>query len=654
MSSARGAGRSGARLAALAVALLAAGVPAPLAATDAPPTLEAIAVWQQRVPGGDWDVHYSILGRPAGGASGSQLAWWTVQGEAGAPLVAVAGDDENPHVGVRPGAGAPAIAVWQRREPDGTQDVFWSRFTGEAPTGWAAPGRLAAVPGDDFDPAVAVDSDGTALVAWVNLSGEGSGLLWSRWDGAAWSAPAPIPEAVRPSLPEITFLDAAGPPGGSTPHRALVAFSDLVLDPSCGAKCPPIHRTRASRWDGLAWSAAETIPLDAAQASLISEHGFADYTVPLEAFDRLSVGAAAGGAAIVLWGAPLSEADRWNLTWVQGSRLDPVSGGWEALRWKDGQAGCPSRHSPDLAMTGSDDAVVVFGSHGGLEHVRRVQGEWASEGATLDILERDDLRASLAPLADRLLVVEWSKPWDPGAQGSTITWSLGTLRPAFGDVGPSVTWEDPRVLTQEGEARYPEVASTLGGTSNPLHVGLAGRAYGAEIWRDGEPVATVSDTGDAGPGDGEASERAAEGPPNPLVSLAGIEARTSRSADTSTSTVTIDEVALATDPAVVIRNLRVVAEASCSYGRSARTTIGSLQVGAGPPTAMDARTNTSVPLGVLTLRVNEQNLSPSTAAVRGLRLVGEGLDFTIGYASAALDGCVGSGPPAAVTEVHDH
>lgn len=662
-------GRASSAAAALGVlavltALVPLARPAP-AADDARPTAEAVSVWQHRLPGGDWDVYYGILGRPAPSDPGSALRWWTPDGPTAAPIAALPGDDENPTVAVSPASGV-AIAAWQHRRPDGTQDIFWSALALSGSGGWTAPAPVATTPGDDFDPTLAIDADGTALAVWVETTSDGSGLRWSTWVGTAWTPPEAVPGTLgAASLPEVTFLsreaDLAGQaePGARTPHQALVAYSDLVLDPQAGA----VHRTRVALWNGSGFAPAETLPFTVEQATGLREHGWADYTKPLGAFDRLDVGAESDGGAVVLWGGAASADNVWGLTSVMGSRLDPATGVWEALRWTDntvpgGTIGCASRHSPALAMTGSADLVVAFGSHDALDFARRVRGAYASEGQILDT-PKADLRPSLAPLSDRVLMVSWSRPYpalrDPS--GSTIAWSLGTLRPPFGDARSTATWEPAGTIDLPGDSRYPEVASVKG--AGAPHVTMGGRAYGARAQVEGEAdgpgAVTLADTGAVAsdmPGDDAAREPVLT--PHQLVTVTGFTARSSRSADTSLSTVAVEEVAIETVPRVVVRGLWVEAQASCPFGQGAATKVGSVQVGAGPPTAVSARTNTAIPLGLFVLRVNEQRSDFFNASVNGLHLTGPGVDVVVGRAEAAVAGCVGTGPPAATSGGHDH
>lgn len=570
---------------------------------------EAIAVWQQRAPGGDWDIWYATAARASADAD-PELS-------AGAPLARGVGDDENPQVAVPPGS-TDALAMWQRSIQDGTHQIMWSRF---ADGGWSAAAAIDARGGDDVDPAVAFDDDGRALAVWVHRTPTRAALSWARFDGSEWSDPASIPgDIAHASIPELTFLSTPSSDGRG--HRALLAFADRIDDDG-----EAVMRTRAARFDGVSWTAAETISLEADQRASLPEHGSADYTIPQGAFARLDVGAEADGDAVVVWGGPVAEdlASRHASAGLMGARLR-AEGTWSAVRAPDGAAllGGAGCKAPAIAMTGSEDFVAAFTSDGFLEQQRIAREAPAVEGIAYNTIY-DDVRPAIAPLADAMLVVATGLtiPEDGYAQPSVITWSLGTLRPPTETAGASVTFAAPKTLDLPGEARYPSVASVLGGTENPLRVTLHGGGHGVAV----------------------------DAPP--LVRARAVDARIAREHDTITTTVRAADVEIRTEPPVVVRGLRVVARASCPDGRAGATTIGSIQIGDDPPIALDARQNTTVPVGGFTLHVNEQDATAHGIVVRGLHLTGAGVDVTVGFARAAVSGCVGSGEPVASVP-HDH
>lgn len=621
------------------VALLAAAFGASVPASAEPArTTEAVAVWQHRLPGGGWDVWYALLGRPESAAPADALAWWTPGGGVGEPLAVLAGADENPAVGVRPGGGE-ALAVWQHAGPEG-QDIWWSSL--EPGGTWRAPARLGWVAGRDYDPAVAVDPQGNALSVWVNRTGEAYRLMWATFDGTHWSPPAAVPVgAVSASLPEVTFLDRPESTG------ALLAYSDLIDDPELG----PVHRVFATTFDETGWSPPLRLPVASSSVVSIPDHAWADYAIPQGAFDRIAVAPSAGGKATVLWGGAFLESARWVPTELLGASLDPATGMWAPLRWQEGELNCPASHSPAATMTGSDDMVVAAGAHGGLEHVRRVRGAYASEAHAADTEDMDDLRPALAPLNDGVVMVSWQRPWS--GVGGRVAWAFGTLRPPFAETGSSVTWSEQHALDLPGQARYPSVASGMGGTGTPLAVTMHGRARGAEATLPGREPLVLADTGEvssAGPGHDAVEE--GRGEAGALATITGLRASSVRGDDASVSVVEAGEVRIHTSPPVAIRDLKVVAAASCPEGH-AGSTVASIQVGDDPPVVLDARRNMAIPLGAFTLLVNRQTFTSHGVTVHGIELVGQGVRLEVGYATAAVAGCVGTGDPAGDVP-HEH
>jgi hypothetical protein len=573
-------------------------------------TTEAIAVWQERRAGGDWNIGYGVVGRDEPDAPASGLRWQTT-----GTVASRAGDDENPAVALRPGT-TDAIAVWQHG------DIQWSRFTDD---GWTPPSPVVAIDGEDVDPAIAIDDDGTALAVWVHRDGAAASLWSARWDGASWTTAAALPGPfVRPSIPEIAYTGA---------HAALVAFSDVAAG---------VHRAHTARWDGGAWSVSEPVPLAADQQLLMPEHGWGDYDVPQGAFTRLSVVAEADGAAQVLWGSPVTEdiTTRYDAVGVMGERRNS-DGSWSALRNDRGRpfVGTGICHSPAAAMTGSHDVVGLYTSEGSFEHSRSVRGIWGDEATSYDT-SYDDVRAAVAPVAGRVVAVATGLPHfgeDP-PRPSVITWSLGTLRPQSPTTAAGVTWSTPHALDIDGEARYPAVASVLGGTQNPLVPRMIGRGYAA-----GGPAGMVLDTGTVSSTGSGRSETAA----------GTVRVQNIRGDDASTTIVDVDEIALPTEPRLILRGVRVTAEASCALGRWGEMSIASIQSGDGPPTPIDARDNMSVPLGVFVLHINEKTLWPLGSQVIGVRLTGPGVDIVAAFARAELGGCVGNELPAGSSD-HEH
>src|SRR2546425_749376 len=269
-------------------------------------TDEAIAVWQHRdgsASSTGWDIWYSVLGRPNPTFPSSALTWHAAGGPVtqAAPIATLSGDDKNPHVATNAGV---TLAVWQHASGTGSApgdwDIFFARFDTATGT-WTAPSPVATFTGDDYDPNVAVDSNGNALVVWVHRNADGSrAIYYSVRSGGTWTAPAAVGfSGGQASLPEvsITSVDAAG---GALAHTVVAAWSDVP------ATAAPKHRMLFAIFDEGSWTPpAEIESATTGVAVSIDNVGFAEYVVtdpdPFAAFGRLGVTSDANGNAYVVW-----------------------------------------------------------------------------------------------------------------------------------------------------------------------------------------------------------------------------------------------------------------------------------------------------------------------------------------------------------------
>jgi len=102
-------------------------------------------------------------------------------------------------------AGALAGLAWLEGETPRSLAVRFARWDGarwRQPTTVSAPG-----PGTQIALAGAALADGTLLLAWSAFDGDDDEVLWSAWDGAAWSPPARL--APDNAVPDITPALAA-------------------------------------------------------------------------------------------------------------------------------------------------------------------------------------------------------------------------------------------------------------------------------------------------------------------------------------------------------------------------------------------------------------------------------------------------------------
>jgi len=187
-------------------------------------SVDAIAVWQHEVilepkkEVKDWDIWYSIWDATAG-------IWWShTEAAAAAVYPQLPTDDDNEHdrdPAIAFDTDGNAMVVWARQPiPSAASDydVWYSRWVGSGFVwGWEKPKSLCKLKGDDTDPAVAMDTDDSAIAIWVHNDEKAKKrriYYSSRRKGENWSDAAPLvtqtPETSQypgqASLPEITFI----------------------------------------------------------------------------------------------------------------------------------------------------------------------------------------------------------------------------------------------------------------------------------------------------------------------------------------------------------------------------------------------------------------------------------------------------------------
>lgn len=103
-----------------------------------------------------------------------------------------------------------AIAVWNRF--DGTSYVVQSSRSTDGGVSWTSPATLSVSGGDAYGAQVAVDSDGTAVVAWYRTNGSNFIVQSSRSldGGVNWSAPVDLSQAGQEAYEPFIDADAAG------------------------------------------------------------------------------------------------------------------------------------------------------------------------------------------------------------------------------------------------------------------------------------------------------------------------------------------------------------------------------------------------------------------------------------------------------------
>lgn len=455
-------------------------------------TSEAVTVWQHRDAGSatGWDIFYSVLGRPEPTDPFTALAWHATGGPKpqAAPIAALAGDDKNPHIGMRNNV---AIAVWQHAPGTGAApgdwDIWWSRFDGIAGT-WTAPAALAALSGDDYDPNIVIDTNGAAIAVWVHKTGATRQMYSSKLTGSTWSAATALPASGgSASIPEVA-VTTVNSTGGALAHRAVAAWSDLTAG---------VHRMFYAIETGASWTAPKQIESGATGIGVsIFDVGFSTYsstdTDPFGAFARIGVTGDGVGNALIVWSGDLHT---YYSPGVVGAILNVAADTWTPMLTSYGSryVGSGGCGYPDDAVTsGLGDFVSVYQFAGFIEHTFKTGGYFTFETYSYNHGLYDE-RPSNAPLSTtEMLSVNWGGPvgassdivWAPGkiVPGSSVSWGIGANA-----VGLSLV---PGGLP--GEDMFPEVASgfvpslvsadaysvnlTIDGASEPIRVRTAADA----------------------------------------------------------------------------------------------------------------------------------------------------------------------------------
>jgi hypothetical protein len=168
----------------------------PHVAVDA--TGNALVVWEDETSGSqNIGANYYIAGQNAW--RGPELIDESDEGEVSLPKVAM-------------NAQGNAMVVWQQNHPVYGRSIWAKPFTPGSGNGWGTATVVNEEAIDEFEPQVAVNANGDAIVAWRNQSGE----IWARpFTQGEWGAPAPI--GLGGYSPHVA-LDPAG--------NALVVWRD--------------------------------------------------------------------------------------------------------------------------------------------------------------------------------------------------------------------------------------------------------------------------------------------------------------------------------------------------------------------------------------------------------------------------------------------
>jgi len=391
-------------------------------------TADAIVVWQH----GEIQTHdiwYSIW-------DDTNSQWWTPSSVYASPIAELAGDDIDPSIAFdRQGS---AFAVWSHETGDASlgYDIWFSRWSGSY---WMPPAEVASLTGDDTDPAVAFDKNGWAITIWVH---NGTYIYYSLFDGANWIGPA---QAIVPDWPSLPFLKGSGLPeiaftskktNGYTSNKAVAIWTQSIAYP----EVPPRLTSRIyyAIWDGTGWS-----PSPAQEIS-----------------GQVYDAAKDGRPTIFRNGISSDDLNNAVAVWATDSITRPIYyASWDGRIWSDAEAldiqeayGC----MPSIAFKADSQAILTFSNAANnIWHSRYEGGAWQHAAEAADSGGTDSRPAIAFLMSNRALAV-----WKSDAESLTPSeifysrWS-----PATG------TWTTAASIVPEG---------LLGSDSNPSIASISG------------------------------------------------------------------------------------------------------------------------------------------------------------------------------------
>ena len=275
-----------------------------------------------------------------------------------------------------------AMAVWMQQS-DGVYFHVWANRYTVATKSWGTEALIGPGVGDAWDPRIAIDSHGNALVVWYqdgDPTGAGRNDIWSNYytAGSGWGSamlvetdnagPAVSPQvAFDPSgVGVAVWLQSDGTASQIRSNRftagawGTVAVLEAVTP---GASRSPQIALDASgnalvvwsRYDGTSafdniWANRYTAGSGWGTAGLIESDNTGAATVPQVAFD-------ASGNALAVW--QQSDGSRRNI-WSNRFKAGTGWGTAELIEWNNGA----DADNPQIAVAGNGDAVAVWQQNG--------------------------------------------------------------------------------------------------------------------------------------------------------------------------------------------------------------------------------------------------------------------------------------------------
>lgn len=361
-------------------------------------------------------------------------------------------------------------------------------------------------------PAVASDGHGHALAVWMEpaASGNSSGrnhLLYSHWNGARWSAAAPLAGPSYAGEPQVAFLD---------PGRAIAIWTENTLaaaemeEVSSLVDLVTHNEIYYSEWDGSSWSVPAPLTNDSvrdgqpsltaspAQEELLAvwSRGGSNSDIYAARWDGSEWSApapvAAGNTRDTLARAAYDSTGVATVAWVRDGDGDSSTdddrqlmvASWNGSAWSAATAASVNATGAQaldvafdnagrllLAFTAVSDGAGTAPDNYALYSAYRRDGGWEQTLVTEALaLQRPRLLVGTADQA-RLIY----RRFDAGrAAEGTVALSQADL----GDV--PLAWSAARAITPEDGAYYGYPAAALDGQTGGLHLAYAASAAEAE------------------------------------------------------------------------------------------------------------------------------------------------------------------------------
>jgi hypothetical protein len=415
---------------------------------------DAVAVWQHYSDQyNDWDIYYSIYTDPN--------MWWTLGTDYARPIVSdspmkmsfFGGDDKQPAISWY--SSNYAIAVWQHQYGTGTQwDIFYSVFTPSV--GWTPPAPITQLSGDDYDPAIAFDTNGWAVCVWVHGTSPNAYIYYSMWNPGTMSWVGPN-----------TFLNAGnhGPGKASQPEIDVDSNHKLVTIWSDTAGAAGTERIYFS-WAAFnppanpAWTAPAIVP--GCPAGMNWQKGLSPNTL---------------GNNLMDWGLVAPSA---GLEPLYYAKFNPGGAGWNPGATQINPPQTNGEH-PDLAYDFNNNAIAVYTQYpsGQIWYSFWNGANWqpatGAFAATAGFgTARPDQWPSLAFIKNNKGILVWNsypEPYGPGWR-SEIYYSVYT--PTY----PTDSWTQAKKIYEPnnpalfltGDDYYVDIASSTGSATTPMSI----------------------------------------------------------------------------------------------------------------------------------------------------------------------------------------